>query len=391
MLKNIAERNPFVVSGPIPRDCFCDREKESEYLIRLLTNGNNVVLLSDRRIGKTSLIDFCFSDERICDNYLTALVDIFSARNLGEMTTLLASGVVHAIAPLGKRYVRAFLQTLKSLEGTAEFDPDTGLPVFRLGVSRWKKPDVSLSEIFEFLGSQKKPCLVAIDEFQQVANFADGNAEAFLRSLIQRTGGCNFIFAGSRRHMMREMFLSYSRPFYQSSSMLELQPIPGSAYAIFAERMFDRAGRALEAGAAEWLHKELGGNTFCLQSVMNAAFSLTKKGETCSKVALEAALRAKVLEKFPSYQEILINWLSDRQMMLFLAIANEGEVEHITSAAFVEKHQLGSPSIVQAARMKLLQWDLITESEGRYRVTDKFLEYAVRNSFFDVRTRLTAR
>lgn len=351
-------------------------------MIRLLTNGNNVVLLSDRRIGKTSLIDFCFSDERIRDNYLTALVDIFSAQNLEEMTTLLANGVVRAIAPLGKRSVRAFLQTLKSLEGTAEFDPDTGLPIFRLGFSHWKKPDVSLSEIFEFLSSQKKPCLVAIDEFQQVANFEDGNAEAFLRSLIQRTGGCNFIFAGSRRHMMREMFLSYSRPFYQSSSMLELQPIPGPAYAAFAARMFQRAGKSLEAGAAEWLHQELGGNTFCLQSVMNAAFSLTKKGATCSKAALEVALRDKVLEKFPSYQETL-HWLSARQKVLLLVIANEGEVKQLTSAAFVEKYQFGSPSIVQAATKKLLQRDLITESEGLYRVTDKFFEYAVRHSFFD--------
>ena len=382
MRKNAFVSNPFVVSGPIPRACFCDREKESEDLIRLLINGNNVALLSDRRMGKTSLIDFCFADERIRDSYLTAVVDIFPARSLDEMTTLLANGVIRAIAPAGKRAVRAFLQALRSLEGVAEFDPDTGLPTFRLGFSHWKKPEVSLGEIFEFLGSRSSPSLIAMDEFQQVSQFEETNAEGLLRSFVQRTSGCHFIFAGSRRHLMQEMFLTYARPFYQSASLLELKAIPEATYAAFAEKMFEKAGKGLDPDAPVWLSQALGGNTFCLQSVMNTAFSLTKKGAVCDRAAFERALKNRVLERLSGYKEVL-SWLSVKQKGLLFAIAHEKTAQRMTSAAFVERYRLGSPSIVQAARKKLLQLDLITESEGRYRLTDPFFEYAIRRAFFD--------
>lgn len=383
MPRKTASQNPFVISGPIPRECFCDRERESEDLIRLLSNGNNVVLLSDRRMGKTSLVDFCFADERIRGNFLTASIDILPATSLEEMATILADGIVRAVAPLGKRAVTAFLQELKSLEGTVEFDPRTGLPSFSLGFSSWKKPEASLQEIFLFLESQKRPCLIAIDEFQQVANFEEKNAEALLRSLVQKTSGCNFVFAGSRRHLIQEMFLTYARPFYQSASMIELKPIPASVYATFAGKMFEKHGKTVDEDAVARLSEELGGNTFCLQSVMNAAFSMTKKGAFCGGPAIEAALQGKVSEKLFSYREILSR-LSLSQKALLFAVAREKEAGQTTSAAFIEKHRLRSASAVQAARKKLLQMDLITESEGRYRMTDKFFEYAVRHSLFGV-------
>lgn len=386
MRKNVVGSNPFVTYGSIPRDCFCDREKESECLVRLLADGGNALLLSERGIGKTSLIDYCFSDPRIRDNYLTVTVNLLLAKSLEEMTTLLANGVIRAVAPLGKSAVKAFLRVVEPRAGVPGLDPNTGLPIFRLCFSRWKNPEAALAEIFEFLGSRPKPCLIALDEFQQVANFEEQNAEAALRSLIQGASGCNFVFAGRRQRMMREAFLSCWQSCRPSTSLLELQPIPVPAYAAFAARMFEEAGKSLETGAAEWLHEELCGNTYCLQSTMNAAFALTRRRSVCDRPTLEMALRSRVLEKLPDYKQIL-SWLSCRQQTLLLAIANEGMAEHLTSAAFVEKYRLGSPSIVQAARKKLLQWDLITESEGCCRVTDPFFEYAERHWFFDVRVR----
>ena len=53
-------RNPFITSGYISPAYFCDRKKESEILIREVTNGNNIAIISTRRMGKTGLIQHCF-------------------------------------------------------------------------------------------------------------------------------------------------------------------------------------------------------------------------------------------------------------------------------------------------------------------------------------------
>ena len=163
--------------------------------------------------------------------------------------------------------------------------------------------------------------------------------------------------------------------------MIELKPIPSSVYASFAGKMFEKHGKTVDEDAVARLSEELGGNTFCLQSVMNAAFSMTKKGAFCSGPAIETALQGKVSEKLFSYREILSR-LSLSQKAFLFAVAREKEAGQTTSAAFIEKHRLRSASAVQAARKKLLQMDLITESEGRYRMTDKFFECAVRSSLF---------
>ena len=77
-----------------------------------------------------------------------------------------------------------------------------------------------LDEIFHYLAVSDKPCIVAIDEFQQVAQYPEKNAEALLRTYVQHCNKAHFIFAGSQRYLMGEMFISPARPFYQSVSIL---------------------------------------------------------------------------------------------------------------------------------------------------------------------------
>ena len=45
--------NPFVTNGYAGPEYFCDRVDETAMLTNLLTNGNNIALMSPRRLGKT--------------------------------------------------------------------------------------------------------------------------------------------------------------------------------------------------------------------------------------------------------------------------------------------------------------------------------------------------
>ncbi len=106
---------------------------------------------------------------------------------------------------------------MKSISGKFGFDPITNFPTFNVGLGDIERPEYTLDEIFQYLARVDKPCIVAIDEFQQIAKYPEKNIEALLRTHIQRLDSCHFIFAGSERHMMQEMFVSAARPFYHSA------------------------------------------------------------------------------------------------------------------------------------------------------------------------------
>ena len=66
--------NPFVTTGYVGKEYFCDREKETEDIVRLLTNGNNVALISPRRYGKTDLLRHCFAQRKSVSTTILSLL-----------------------------------------------------------------------------------------------------------------------------------------------------------------------------------------------------------------------------------------------------------------------------------------------------------------------------
>ena len=207
------EINPFIVTGKIAPEYFCDRVQESARLIKSLTNGNNMVIISPRRMGKTGLIRFCYEKPEIKGHYYTFFIDILHTSSLREFTYILGKEIFETLAPNSKKMVRLFMQTLKSISGKFGFDPLTNLPTFNLELGDIERPEYTLEEIFKYLMSADKPCIVAIDEFQQIGKYPEKNIEALLRTHIQKIENSHFIFAGSERSMMQAMFLSSARPF----------------------------------------------------------------------------------------------------------------------------------------------------------------------------------
>ena len=101
-----------------------------------------------------------------------------------------------------------FMQPLKSISGKFGFDPLSNIPTFSLELGDIDRPEYTLDEIFVYLAKADKPCIIAIDEFQQIAKYPEKNIEALLRTHIQKINNCHFIFAGSERHMMQNLFVS---------------------------------------------------------------------------------------------------------------------------------------------------------------------------------------
>ncbi|MBO7538758.1 MAG: ATP-binding protein [Prevotella sp.] len=364
--------NPFVTNGYAGPEYFCDRVEETKMLVEFLTNGNNMALMSPRRLGKTDLIKHSFNQPVISDHFYTFVVDIYATDSFRDFVNVFGKSILEALKPKGRKVWEKFLDMLFSIRSEISFDI-SGNPVWGLGVGAMTPPQTTLDEIFTYLRSADKHCLVAIDEFQQILYYNDNkNIEAELRTQIQRCPNANFIFSGSQRHLMSKMFLSPSRPFYQSVVPMSLEPIPFDRYWTFAESQFAKnGGRRITKDVVEEVHSHFVGVTANVQRIMNILYMQTPAGEVCTKDMIAPAIDTYLRMSSEAY-ETLLRQMPEKQRNVFLAIAAEGRVKSISGGQFVRKYRLTSVSSVVSAVKGLLEKDFITETDGEYYVYDHF-------------------
>ena len=361
--------NPFVTSGYHSPHYFCDRVEETKLLTQLITNGNHVALISPRRLGKTGLIHHCFGQDYIKANYYTFVVDIYATKSLQEFVYELGKNVLGALKTKGRRAWELFINTLGSLRSNISFDIN-GNPEWGLSVGDIKVPEYTLDEIFTYLEQADKPCLIAIDEFQVIANYSENKVEAVLRTRIQRCRNTWFVYAGSQRHMMSEIFISPSRPFYQSTSLMSIGPIGCEQYVAFAQNLFREYQREITREAVVNVYQRYEGVTWYVQSILNALFTLTEKNTTCNEKMIEPAIGQIIAQQSFVYKALLYQ-LPPKQKEVLMAICKEGKATNLTARPFLQRHHL-TASMVQAAVKGLLEKDFITHDLGTYSLYDQF-------------------
>lgn len=368
--------NPFVTNGYVGPEYFCDRVQETADITDLLVNGNNLALISPRRYGKTDLLRHCFAQEKVKADYYTFIVDIYATKSLADMVNKLGRSILEELKPKGKRSWSAFLNVLSSVKAGVEYDA-MGQPSWNLSLGQIQNPSNTLDEIFHYLQHADKPCLVAIDEFQQILKYADKNVEATLRTYMQYCPNAHFVFSGSQRHLMGGIFSSPSRPFYQSVTIINLQPIPKQKYVDFCVSHFELAGKILDRELVEELYDRFDGGTFYMQKVMNVLFMKTKTKGHCTLADLEPTIDYIINFTAPTYEDLMYQ-LPDKQSQVLKAISADGNAKQVMSGDFAKRHGLVSASSVSSAVKALLDKDLITNDKGVYQVYDKFFDLWIR-------------
>ena len=363
-------KNPFVTNGYAGAEYFCDRVQETEILRELLLNENNITLISPRRIGKTDLIWHVFDNPEIQKNYHCFVVDIYATKNLSDFVNMLGKALVDELRPKGRKAWEKFVNMVASLRSEISFDM-SGLPVWGVGLGSINNPTVTLDEIFNYLGKADKPCLVAIDEFQQITRYGDETIEATIRTYVQRCTNAHFIFSGSQRHMMNGMFTSPSRPFYQAVTIINLQPLALDVYTDFCVNKFEKAGKHLDKAVVALLYERFEAVTSYMHRVMNVLFSRTDTGATCDVSMVDEAVEFIIKLSSDTYESLFYQ-MPEKQRSLFLAIAREGKAKEVTSGNFIKRNNLNSASSVSSALKGLLDKDFITEDKNVYSVYDQF-------------------
>ena len=370
--------NPFVINGIVPDKYFCDREKETDKLLRCVYNQSNVLLTSPRRMGKTQLIRHLYQQGSVSSDFHTFYVDIYSTTSLQEFILLLGKEIYSSLVPKGRKVLDSFINVLKSLSGSFGYDALTGLPSFDVRLGDIRTPEMTLAEIFNYLETADKPCICTIDEFQQVGKYPEKNVEALLRTHIQKMNNCRFIFAGSDRHTLENMFNSPAKPFYNSVEQMYLDRIDRQVYVGFMRRCFEESGRNIpEMAVCEYVYDLFEGHTYYVHQTLHNVFAYSDPDVQVTISLVNDFVSDIIQDKEHSFltQLSLLNYT---QKETLIAIAKDAAASEVTSAAFVRRHSLQSPSAVQNAIRNLVNLQMITyRQEGRkkvYSVSDRFLQ-----------------
>lgn len=373
--------NPFIIDSEyISEEYFCDRVIETQQLIKNIINGRNTVLTAVRRMGKSGLIAHCFNQQEIKKNYKTFYVDLYSTSSLAEMVSLMGKEIVDSLIGRGEKFLDGFLSTVQSLVTSLAIDTVTGQPTLNISIGSIQQPEQTLKEIFKYLENSEKPCVVAIDEFQQISEYPEKNIVALLRSYVQKCKQTQFIFAGSKRRMMDKLFNSPSEPFYQSCVNLYLEAIDRQLYMDFSSKHFAYAEKHLDLDAFVRMYDHLEGHTWYLQMLLNEMFASLDKGQTADLNTLNEALQTVLNLNKRSFEENLQR-LTNPQKEVLIAIAKEYRAKGITSASFIRKHGLKSASSTQSALRWLYENEIVTREDNEYYVTNRFFGIWLSNRY----------
>lgn len=361
------DENPFLLQGYDGPENFCDRKAELRSLTEAMANRRNVSIISLRRIGKTALIRHLFASQR---KFIPVFVDLYRTEDQESMVMRLAEETFRQLGKPTRALLKEAAQAMKTLEFRLDFDAITGLPELGVSMRAGQKQATTLNELFRFLESRKKRVVMALDEFQQVADYPQKNTEAILREHVQTLRNVNFIFSGSDRRMMQSIFADGKRPFYQATEPLYLGPIPEDAYCDFILDRF-KAGkrkipRDLVIDGIRWCR----GHTYYVQYLFNRLYALGKRDNDIFD--LMATRQGILRERAPEYMTVQ-RLLSPKQAAVLTSIAKDGEVERPAAIGSIIKHGLSAASTVRQSLNVLLDKELVHQHEGKYRLTDVFL------------------
>lgn len=333
--------NPFVINNYESKDLFCDREEELQLMLRNCLNQANMTLISQRRLGKTGLIFRLFDEIKgTYPNIRTVYVDIFASDNIDGFIKLFAEAALSAIperSTLGKRLVNY----IRSFRPLITYDSLTGQPQMQISYQTAHEKEYTLRGLFEFLDGQNIPIVIAIDEFQQIREYPEKNMEALLRTYIQQCKNMTFIFSGSKKHIMADIFANERKPFYSSTAFVSLGKISEERYAAFIRQLFGSGKRSITDEALQFVLDWTQRVTYYTQQLCHTLYANGKKTIGLAEVK---SICNQVLKQNEAIYLQYRQMLPDKQWNYLIAVAKEGSVRQITASDFLKRNKIAGAS-----------------------------------------------
>ena len=365
-------KKSFIYGVAVEGNNFTDREKETRRLKQDFENGQNMILISPRRMGKTSLVR---KVQTLVDkkSIVTVYMDIYDCRNEYEFYNKFAASLMKQTAGKAEAVMKNIKEFLVRLSPTLSFGPD---PNNELSVSLGITPkDYSPEEILQLpermAEKMGKHIVVCIDEFQQIGEFPDSlRVQKKMRGIWQLQSNASYCLFGSKKHLLTNLFQSKKMPFYQFGDIMFLQPIPTEDWIPFIRQKFEEKGLSISDAIIEKICSTVNNqSSYVQQLAWNVMLNTTKKAD---EEALETAIEDILNQNSLLFLQQIEN-LTAYQMNFLKAVA-KGVHTDFTSKEVLTDYDLGSKSNVSRIKSVLTQKELIEKTPNGIVLTDPVFE-----------------
>jgi uncharacterized protein len=384
-----APKNPFRYGDVATGDFFTNRDAELHELVGDIRSGQNVLVLSPRRYGKTSLVIEAVRLLREQD-VLVAYVDLLRATSKAELAGFLATALyrglvspvdqaIHRIGEFfGELPIRPSIKLPSGPDGSVT-------PTFEFGTAtRTEDADAMLEQLLGLPGQvaarRKRRVALVIDEFQSILEI-DAALPRKMRAVFQFQADVSHVYLGSKQHLLHRVFSDANAPLYNSAKPLPLGPIPKERFAAFIQERFAATANRIAPGALDHLLAITGGHPNDTQKLCYFIWNLAHSGRRVIDAPdVDLAVRQVVTTDTARYTELWES-LTPNQRRVLVAVARAGAHQDIRAQAFREAHGLSSYRAVDYALDVLVERSLVERLGPQYfDVPDVFLRLWLRRS-----------
>jgi len=367
--------NPFHFGTVVKKPFFFDREKELERIVTTLRGGNNLVLYAPRRYGKTSLVMQAIETLEK-QGFACVYFDFMTVYSRESFIEVFSKALLATESNV-KRALKVFSKFVRGVKLSASVD-GAGNSEFSITFTDSTVTDQTLESAIDLphqLASHKKRYIVIMDEFQDITKLNGENVEGLLRSRMQHHRHVNYLFLGSRTHLLSDMFNNHNRPFYNSALSLNLGPLPRAETVAFLIDRFAAGGVTIDESIATLLIEKAGEIPYYIQFLASEVWqSAVNSGKMITSSALDDSAD-NILNLKNDYYLELFDHQSAYQKKLLTALAVRDE--NIFSNAYARQFRLSATSTTQKAINGLMNSGIIEKHGARYRYSDPFFRWFV--------------
>ena len=360
----------FVYGVAVSDYNFIGRERETKRLLDNFKGGINVILMSPRRLGKTSLV------KHVCNklddkDIITVYLDIFGCKSEYDFYNKLTAEVLKQTASKSELWFEEAKEFLYRLTPKISFSPEPNSDFsISLGITpKTHTPEEVLQMAETIAIKRKKRIVICIDEFQQIGEMANSKQiQARLRTVWQHQKHVSYCLFGSKHHLMSTIFLHRSMPFFQFGDTISLNKIATEDWVEYIVSHFADGKRTISHALAEEICKFTENYSAYVQQLAWLVFTLKEEGETVTEDDVRQAENDLLATNDILFMQ-MIEPLSEFQLNFLRAIAS-GIKKDFGLSEVREEYNLGSYSNITRLKTALLERDLIEKQETEWVITD---------------------
>ncbi|MFH0907205.1 MAG: AAA family ATPase [bacterium] len=361
--------NPFKYGQVVSAGDFCPRPDLMKQVVESIKAGQNIVLQGERRTGKTSLVHEAV---RQLKKRRMLYIDLLEIKDADDLCKRMVKAIISLEQQSG--FLDGVLRALAHLRPTVSVDPLTGEPSISLDASVSLKPD-SVDGILDLVEKMQKqsPLVVMFDEFQDILNLESSRETlALLRSKIQFHNSIPYVFAGSVRNQMHDIFTNPDSPFFKSAISVEVGSLNREQFKAFLRTKFSIEKRTVDDEVLDTGFEIAGDLPGDVQQYCGALWDTTPEKSRIDKACIPPALHLIFTRESKGYEAVLVQ-LTAHQLRCLVGVAKLGG-DAPFSGAFLQGVGIPNAASVKKALHRLVQLKVIYRYAGEFKFVNPFFK-----------------